>query len=254
VTLQATTTENGNMVINNYDSLLVNPDVSLGEGVGTDTAVFGARANLGIAVPFATAYQASTPAAFDVFPKGPTIANGFGSTIYGAAWEDICSSDLDNFATTTYECLHFGKSVNSGAGTGYANISTEAGGNGTVQNLELQANGGNVGVATSTPTQTLTVAGTLGVTATSSLATTTISSSLAVGTTTAAPSGVQLYAWNPVNQTSTVFVGATSTATSSYRTGCLEMTPSQASGTTVVYADFQVSSTIAWQLSTSTCL
>jgi hypothetical protein len=101
--------------------------------------------------------------------------------------------------------------------------------------------------------QTITVGNVVATGTVSITGTTTIATALSVGTTTTS-GGVQLYTWSPTQQTSTVMIGATSTATSTYRTGCLEMTPSQASGTTIVYADFQVSSTIAWQLSTSTCL
>lgn len=140
-----TSTSDGTHIINGYQNLMINPDPTLGYGVGTDTAVFGDRPNIGIPVPNVTPYQANQNIAFDIFPKGPTITNGFGSAIYGGAWQDICSSDLYNFATSSYECLHLGKAVN-----GFANVSTEQGGGGSLRPLVLQANGGNVLVGTST--------------------------------------------------------------------------------------------------------
>ncbi|MDE2098524.1 MAG: hypothetical protein KGL39_14820 [Patescibacteria group bacterium] len=122
-----------------------------------------------------------------------------------------------------------------------------------------QSSNGDLSVGTTTDSGALNVVGTTtlqnaatiggALTASSTVG---IAGNLSVGTSTT--STFQIYAWSPTNQTSTVMIGATSTATSTYRTGCLEMTPSQATGTTVVYATFQVSSTIAWQLSTSTCL
>ena len=102
------------------------------------------RPNIGIPVPYVSPTANNQNIAFDIMPHGTTVTNGFGNSIYGAAWEDICSNDVQ--ASTSYECLHLGASS-----YGFDNISTEAVGNGVVRNLAFQMNGGNVGIATSTP-------------------------------------------------------------------------------------------------------
>lgn len=130
--------------------LTINPDV------GADEFKLAGRLAVTIPVPYFTPTKNNQNIALDVFPKG-SPGNGFGSSIYGVAWQDICSTDVAADGTN-YECLHLGKSAN-----GYANISTSQGGTGTVRDLSLQLFGGNVGIATDTPGSLLSVGNTGGI-------------------------------------------------------------------------------------------
>ncbi len=133
--------------------------LTLAPDVVSDTFALGGRLAVGIPVPYLTPTATNTAIAFDLFPHGATTSNGFGSNIYGAAWEDICDTDIVA-SSTNYECLHLGKAKND-----FANISTEQAGTGVIRPLIFQANGGNVAVGTAlgTPTSTLTVNGTFSV-------------------------------------------------------------------------------------------
>lgn len=89
--------------------------------------------------------------AVDIWPKGSPA--DFGD--YGVAWLDICDTDPDD-AGTGNECVGAGKLKD-----GIGQISTSASGTGTVRDLNLQVNGGNVGVGigTTAPSYQLDVGG-----------------------------------------------------------------------------------------------
>lgn len=106
------------------------------------------RIGIGFPVPYFTPTTTNKTIAFDVFPKGTPSDN---SSTTGVAWADICSTDI-NADGTNYECLRMGKLA-----SGIAHVSAAKGGTGTVRNLALQLNGGNVGVGTATPTSQLDV-------------------------------------------------------------------------------------------------
>ena len=117
--------------------VLINPTTS----TGSEFALKGR--SLTFPVPYLTPTLNNTCIAFDLFPKG-SPSNAFGSADLGVAWFDICSTDIEADGTN-FECLRLGKLSSS-----YANLTTAKGGTGTVRDLVLQINGGNIGVNTAT--------------------------------------------------------------------------------------------------------
>ena len=126
----------GNIKVQN-GYVTINP----GTSTGSDFALKG-RA-LAFPVPYLTPTLNNTYIAFDLFPKG-SPSNAFGSADLGVAWFDICSTDIEADGTN-YECVRLSKLTSS-----YANLTTAKGGTGTVRDLVLQINGGNIGVNTAT--------------------------------------------------------------------------------------------------------
>jgi hypothetical protein len=106
------------------------------------------RVGVGFPVPYFTPTTNNSIIAFDVYPKG-TPSNFTYNT--GVAWFDLCSTDV-NSHTAGYECLRMGKFAN-----GDGHVGVAKGGDGTVRNLDLQINGGNVGVGTTSPAALLAV-------------------------------------------------------------------------------------------------
>jgi hypothetical protein len=89
-----------------------------------------------LAVPyFRPLTGTNTPIALDIMPKG--APSNFSANT-GVAWFDICSTDIEADGTN-YECLRQGIFTGGDAHIGHAK-----GGTGTVRNLRLQMNGGNV--------------------------------------------------------------------------------------------------------------
>jgi trimeric autotransporter adhesin len=101
------------------------------------------RAGVGVPVPYftPTATSATSSIALDLFPHG-TPANFSSNT--GAAWNDICSTDI-NADGTDFECLRMGK-FTAGTQSSAVHISSAAGGTGSVRTMILQLNGGGVGI------------------------------------------------------------------------------------------------------------
>lgn len=132
--------------INNLSQLYIKPD-------GTSSYEFGlkGRSVSGIAVPYLTPVSDNTPIALDIFPNGSPgnfLANA------GVAYIDICSTDIESDGTN-YEACRLGV-----FSSGDAHLSHAKGGTGTVRNLRLQINGGNVGIGANTsPTYKLTIDG-----------------------------------------------------------------------------------------------
>jgi hypothetical protein len=99
------------------------------------------RTGVSIPVPYLTPTTNNKAIAFDLFPKG--APSDFGATT-GVAWMDICSTDIAADGTN-YECLRVGK-LSGGIG----HVGTAKGGTGTVRDLALQMNGGNIAMFSST--------------------------------------------------------------------------------------------------------
>ena len=116
----------------------------------TDAEAFNlsGRVGVGFPVPYFTPSNNNSVVAFDVYPKG-TPSNFTANT--GVAWFDLCSTDI-NLGLPGYECLRMGKFAN-----GDAHVSAAQGGTGIVRNLDLQINGGKVGVGTTSPAALLSV-------------------------------------------------------------------------------------------------
>lgn len=131
--------------------------VTVDPGNAGDGFTLAGRPNISpnLPVPYFTPIVNNQAIAFDIFPKGVPTGDFAGNYIYGVAWQDICSDDINN-GTGNYECLHLGKSLPSGVGGGVANVSTSQGGTGVFRNLGLQLFGGFTGVSTSSPAYTLT--------------------------------------------------------------------------------------------------
>lgn len=124
--------------------LLVQPD-------GTPTYEFALRGRevATLAVPYVTPTVADTAVAFDVFPNG-NPADFTANT--GVAWVDICNNDVETDGPN-YECLRLGIFDSGDAHVGFA-----VGGTGTVRNLRMMLNGGNVGIGViASPTYKLEV-------------------------------------------------------------------------------------------------
>lgn len=115
---------------------------------GTEAFNLSGRVGIGFPVPYFTPTTNNSIIAFDVYPKG-TPSNFTANT--GVAWFDLCSTDV-NLDHTGYECLRMGKFAN-----GDAHVSAAKGGTGTVRNLDLQINGGKVGIGTISPAALLSV-------------------------------------------------------------------------------------------------
>lgn len=114
----------------------------------TEAFNLAGRVGVGIPVPYLTPTTNNSVVAFDLYPKGAP-ANFTNNT--GVAWFDLCSTDV-NIDGTNYECLRMGKFAN-----GDAHISSAKGGTGVVRNLDLQINGGKVGIGTTSPSALFSV-------------------------------------------------------------------------------------------------
>lgn len=128
---------------NTFASINIEPD-------GTTSYGFSLKGRQvsGLAVAYITPETNNTPCVWDVFPKG--APDNF-TTSTGVAWLDLCSTDIEADGTN-YECLRMG--IFSG---GDAHIGHQKGGTGTVRNLRLQINGGNVGIGLGSPPYLLTI-------------------------------------------------------------------------------------------------
>jgi hypothetical protein len=133
-----------------FDRLdILGGNIRLNSGrAGTESYNLAGRVGIGIPVPYFTPTISNSVIAFDVYPKG-TPSNFTTNT--GVAWFDLCSTDV-NLNGQNYECLRMGKFAN-----GDAHVSAAKGGTGIVRNLDLQINGGNVGVGTTSPAALLSV-------------------------------------------------------------------------------------------------
>ncbi|PIR84682.1 hypothetical protein COU16_00645, partial [Candidatus Kaiserbacteria bacterium CG10_big_fil_rev_8_21_14_0_10_47_16] len=129
-----------------------NGGITINPGSTLATA-YSLTGNTGTAFPavYTTPVTDDTVIGTAIFPKGsPSNIPGL-----GVAWQDICSTDIVADGANS-ECLRFLKFKDD-----YAAISTVKGGTGTVRNLALQVNGGNVGIGTTSPYAKLSVAGTV---------------------------------------------------------------------------------------------
>lgn len=133
-----------------FDRLdILNGNIRFNSGsAGAEAVNLAGRIGVGIPVPYFTPTINNSVIAFDVYPKGNP--SNF-STNTGVAWFDLCSTDV-NLNRSGYECLRMGKFLN-----GDAHVSAAKGGTGVVRNLDLQINGGNVGVGTTSPVALLSV-------------------------------------------------------------------------------------------------
>lgn len=128
-------------------------------GSANSSFLLKGRTNAGIPVPYfvPNTSAANSYIALDLVVKGtPTNA-----TNYGVSWMDITDSNESDISSNIYEALRVGKNKND---WGYVSTAGGAtlgeGGTGVARNLVLQHIGGNVGVATTSPRNTLTVAST----------------------------------------------------------------------------------------------
>ncbi len=115
---------------------------------GAEAYNLSGRVGVGFPVPYFTPTTDNSIIAFDVYPRG-TPSNYTPNT--GVAWFDLCSTDI-NLGLSGYECLRMGKFAN-----GDAHVSAAQGGTGIVRNLDLQINGGRVGIGTRSPAALLSV-------------------------------------------------------------------------------------------------
>lgn len=95
------------------------------------------RVGVGIIVPFLAPVTNNAVAAFDISVKGVPSADFSANT--GVVWIDGCS--IDCYTSNNYESFRIGKML-----SGDVHFGAAAGGTGTVRNLQLQVNGGKVGI------------------------------------------------------------------------------------------------------------
>ncbi len=111
-------------------------NVKLNSGsTAAEQFLLAGRVGVGVPVPYLTPTTATKVIALDVFPNG--APSDFSSTT-GVAWVDVCSSDIAADGTN-YECLRMGKLT-----AGVSHVGSAKGGTGTVRDIVLQLNGGNV--------------------------------------------------------------------------------------------------------------
>ena len=271
---------------------MTNPTGNLSLSMGTYTTTF--TAGTSTTNPFLiqdTTGNTATSALFEVSTVGTSTAspveftaqgnaNGVkmnsSSTLSAIGTGNINATQIQGFAVSTSTPSTNQVLTYNGTAWAPANASGTGGGGGgsvttssaiTANNFPFWANttGGLSGTSTlSVSGNTVTnsgneqIGGTLNVTSTATLqATTTILGNVALGTSTLT-SGANLFASFGTSGTTTLMLGATTTAgtTSGYRAGCLEMVAGggASSGTNMVYVTFQVSSSIQMLMSTSTCL
>ena len=125
-----TVSGNANLLTDAYNDLLV-PNGALGIGAGVVAGgaaefTLGVRdpnGDLSLAVPTFRATTSNAITALDVLPNGTATDNG-----WGAAWADICNSDITNDnANANTSCVHLGARSNGEVDIGenqYGNATT----------------------------------------------------------------------------------------------------------------------------------
>jgi len=115
-----------------------------GGSTGAEKVALGNRVGVGFPVPYFTPTTNNTAIAYDIFPKGSPADV---ASYLGVAWIDICSTDIVADGTN-YECLRLGK-----LSSGISHVGSAKGGTGTLRDLILQLQGGNVGIGALTTPQ-----------------------------------------------------------------------------------------------------